>query len=203
MQKPENNWINVAKWYLASIIFLLFFGCTTTEEKPELFVPEYSAVSVSSPLFTPSTGQSFAWYSPVTIATGTEKVDAFLKQHVIPSINKHLVGRGYRVVEEQSQADYIIGFAIANNYSARSTQLSNFFHLFPSINDLDETHQYATAFVGVIDRRDLPLVEAGVNTELLLWRSSIEAFAVGEDFPEELRMHRLQYLVNTLMKSFP
>ena len=193
----------MGKVILVAIFLLAFIGCATKEVETKHYIPEYSAVSVSNPLFTPSPGQTFAWYSPVTIATGSQDVDAFLKKHSIPILNERLMAKGYKIVEDNNQANYIIGLAIVNNHSDQSKKISNFFHLFPSLNDQESNHEYATAYVGVIDRRHLELVESGTSAEFLMWRSSVQAFAVRKDISSDQRLHRLQYLADTLMRGFP
>lgn len=194
--------IFVACWVLVGC---LLASCSQQKEEEEISrdAYEFSAISFHDPRFVPRPGQKFAWYAPVTVEIEYRSGDNFVKDNAQRMISNELLAKGYEIVEDHNLADYVIGATFIDQNSARTSELTDFFRLFPSIDDPEADLNYATAFVGVILAGDLPKVSTEPNSNLLIWRSSIRAFVMGDTLEPEARIQRLQNLMTRLMSSFP
>jgi hypothetical protein len=188
------------------LIGCLVTSCSQQQQKEEE-IPrdayEFSALSFHDPRFAPRPGQKFAWYTPVTIEVSYKSGDTFVNDNTQRMISNELLAKGYKIVEDHNLADYVIGAAFIDQNSQSASELTDFFRLFPSIDDPEADLNYATAFVGVIFAGDLPKVSTDPNSNLLIWRSSLRAFVMGDKLEPQAREQRLQNLMTRLMSSFP
>lgn len=184
---------------------VLFFanGCTN-EQAIQEDAQKYSEISVLNPNFKPRTGDTFAWYSPIIWSTEIIPESPELRQFLTQLLEEQVVSKGYRMVEDQSQADYIIGAAIVDGKSERSQEINNFFRLFPSLGDSESGLRESEALVGVIRQGDQELVKAGAGgSHLTLWRASIKAYVLGEKVSDDLREQRYRFFAQKLMSNLP
>lgn len=177
-------------------------GCTGSSDQVMRDASEYSAVSVLNPDFQPGPGTTFAWYSPIIWSSEALPEDAAMKSRITRLVNNEITSRGFRIVTDQAQADYILGGAIVDGQNARSEQLKSFFNLFPALGSSGKL-QETTALMGVIERRELARVQSGDRPASMMWRASLSAYVMREKLSPELQDQRLTVFTRKLMRSFP
>jgi len=164
---------------------------------------QYSVMSVTVPEFKPRHGEKIAWLSPLIWASDAVEKDPVAGAKVLQLISGELTRRGYQMVSEHHQADYIIGAAIVDGDSERSEELRNFFQLFPSIGTSGSKFDKSIFYVGLINSEDQVLLNTPGVQPVVLWRSSIKAYVLGDKLEPELRKQRMQAFIHRLMASFP
>lgn len=187
-----------------SIVLLLFAtSCATDQDALMEDATEYSAVSVTNPTFDPSVGQTFAWYAPIIWSSEAAVYNEAMRQELTTLVENELRSRGYRIIADREQADYVIGAALVDGDSQQSEQIRNFFRLFPAIGPSRANLPATTAMIGIVDHDHIASFEANDTVDNILWRSSIQVFVVGESLSPELQRARLRGLAGRLMRSFP
>lgn len=188
------------------ILSLALFACTSAQEEADEIMQdagEYSAVSVTDPKFSPKPGDTFAWYGPLIWASEAVPHNPQMVQQITRLVNQELMEHGYKVIADQQQADYIIGAAIADGNSAQSEQVKQFFSLFPSLGNANTNLKETTALVGVIDSKDLVIAQSSFGSQVVLWRSSLATYVMGDKISAELQQQRLAVFAEKLMRSLP
>jgi len=189
----------------AALLCLTLVGCSSQQKADDVMhdASEFSAVSVTDPSFKPQPGQSFAWLGPIIWASDAMPRDPKMVAQMTNLINQELMRRGYKVIEDQQNADYILGAAIADGESAQSEQVKSFFNLFPAIGNSRAHLKETTALVGVIHSKDLPLAQSTLSSRVVLWRSSLAAYVVGDKISPEMQSERLAVFSRKLMRTLP
>ena len=194
------------RWWLSIGLVLILTGCASQEKKmARKEAKAVATVSVASTLFRPHEGQQFAWYSPIIWAGDFEGADTeVLGKTMVNAVEHELERRGYRMTEASSQADYIIGAVVMNGGQSSTQTLSEFFHAFPGLDDSAQGLDAAIALIGVVEKENSHVLGAKpVDQKVILWRSALEAYLLGDTVTLKRRKKRVQTLVKKLMISFP
>ena len=186
----------------------LIASCTTqtvSDPKQRLMeeAREFSVVAVTNPKFNPQPGTKFAWFSTLIWSSELVTENNSQGQEIIGILESQLLERGYQVVNNTNDADYIIGAAVADGDSELTHELTQFFRLFPSLGQSRMHHDKSTLYVGVINAEELPLVQDPNANPEVLWRSSIQAYILGEELADDIKHQRFQVFGRKLMASFP
>ncbi len=192
------------KILLGFLLGLIFLSGCSNQAKLEQDAHEYSEITVTHANFAPKLGETIAWHGPILWSTNAIKNDANTQAFLKQLVNSELRDKGFRLIEDEKQADYIISAAVVNVSDPHSDQIIDFFRLFPDIRESKSGLDSAEALIGIIRRDDIELAlasEGGAN--FALWRSSVIAFVLGEKVDAEVREQRYRFLTKKLMSRLP
>jgi hypothetical protein len=189
---------------LSLITLLPLGGCVSKQEAAIRDARQFSEISVLNPAFQPKRGDKFAWFLPIIWSSEALPDTPELRQMLTQLVEQQLVAKGYQVVADQQQADYVIGAAIVDGNNQTTELLRNFFRLFPSLNRSQSGLPESMALVGVIRPEDVSLIgQINDGTSIALWRAAIKTFVLGENVTPQVREERFRTLAAKLMKSMP
>lgn len=189
-------------WCYVVLTLVLTTGCASQEEVTPEEAEQFSAVSVVSPQFQPEAGAAFAWYGPIVWASEAVPHDEALETEMISLVEEGIAAKGYRMVDAVDDADYIIGGALVDGQSEGSSQVRNFFSLYPALGDGSGNLPHTAAMVGVIEADDYRRIGSLTSGELL-WRSAVELYVTGDRLPPQTRQTRIRAMAVELMRSLP
>ncbi|MGI9287616.1 MAG: hypothetical protein ACR2P1_19685, partial [Pseudomonadales bacterium] len=155
--------------------------------------------------FNPQPGDRFAWYAPIIWSSEElESQGAGMGQLIIKAAEKELITRGYHVVADKRNADFILGAAVIGDSGERADALRDFFQLFPQVAKAANGYDKATTVMAVIPSKQNSVQNrAAPDRQSVLWRAGLETYVLGEKLTPEMRELRVQAFIQTLMSSLP
>ncbi len=186
------------------MLVALVTACISRQEAEIREARQFSEVSVLNGDFEPKAGDKIAWFSPIIWTSKALPATPELRRQLTQLVEQQLIAKGYQVVADQQQADYLIGAAIVDGKDQDGAAIKNFFRLFPSLLKSRTGLPESMALVGIIRPEDANKIGQIPNgSSISLWRAAISAFVLGERVSPELRMQRFNDLSVKLMKSLP
>ncbi len=195
--------LRISFFVLAFGIFCIS-GCADKQAVLQREARQFSEISVLNPDFRPKPGDSFAWFSPIIWSSEAIQQTPELRAMLTKLVEDQLVAKGYNVVADQKQADYVIGAALVDKNNQGGETLRSFFRLFPSLNSSQAGLAESMALVGVIRPDDVDKIgDVPDGSSIALWRAAISAYVLGENVSDEVRMERFRSLAVKLMRTMP
>ncbi len=200
MQFSNNS---VQRWFLLFILLASTSACVTEPAVESRQAREFSEVAVLSGDFEPRRGDRFAWYSPIIWASDALPETTELRTLLMQLVEAELKEKGYQVVGDVSEADYVIGAAVVDKDNQAGETVRHFFNLFPSIKGSRNLPE-SMALIGVIRPEDVERIpQLNTGNSIALWRAAIIANVLGDQVSTEARAARFKTLTQRLMKSLP
>ena len=159
----------------------------------------FRSVSVSNPLFAPTVGQRFAWYTPAVTWATTDPIAAnsAIEQSIIQTIEKELTARGYTMSTAPEEADFIIGMVITTDDYKGSQAFTQYFNL-----SATSTHKKtARALVGIFEQKYWGA--APPPSDALIWKADLETRILDDATPKNIKIDRAKILTARLMSGLP
>ena len=197
----DQRWVLMMKIFTIFLSFILLIGCQATQSVKNSIATERTVLSVKESSFNPQVGSKFAWFGDIVLPEGpVSKENQFLVDTYTNAFNTELRQRGFEIVESVSEADYVIGAAVADGKSAQSEQIMDFFLMYPSLAPRKLGYEKLTTVMGIVSAATHrnKSTEAGQN---ILWRASLAAYGLDDSFTLDERAFRLQQFADKLMKS--
>jgi len=184
---------------------LLTLGaCMSKQEAHLRDARQFSEISVLKSEFQPRPGDTFAWYAPLILSSAAIEPTPELRQMLMQLVEEELRKKGYQVLADQAEADYIIGAAIVDPEDEASETLRNFFRLFPSVHKSHTRLPNSMALIAVIRPEDVNRIgQVPDGSSIALWRAAIAAFVLGDTVSPEVRTERYRTLTAKLMHTLP
>ncbi len=183
-----------------AIIFgvILFAACTsrapqTTQAAMKI---EPAIIAVADPGLKIPRGASFAWLDKAINLYSDERLDSTTIQYLIEqSIKSNLAERGFRFVEDASDAEYTIAYTAALESSLDDGTILRRFGLVPGnmrVPDDNPLFEKGTLLIYVFDGSDRDVV----------WRSAVQA-AVDFSIEDAERKQRIERVIQDMFSAFP
>lgn len=157
---------------------------------------EPAIIAVASPGLKIPRGASFAWLDKAINLYRDERLDSTTIQHQIErSIKSNLAERGFRFVENESDAQYSIAYTAALESSLDDSTILRRFGLVPGNMRVpvdNPLFEKGTLLIYVFDGKDGNVI----------WRSAVQA-AVDFSIEHEERMQRIESVIQDMFSSFP
>lgn len=191
-----------------TIVLLLLFVSGCQQYKTQRVMADASAFSttaITNPSFKPQPGDRFAWHAPIIWSSEElESHGAGMGQLITKAAEKELITRGYLVVADKRNADFIIGAAVIGDSGERAEALKDFFQLFPQVAKTAHGYDKATTVMAVIPSNHSTVKNSAVpDRRSVLWRAGLETYVLGEKLTPEIRELRIQVFTRKLMTSLP
>ena len=189
---------------LIAVLLLTVNACVSKHQALQQDARQFSEISVLDPEFQPKRGDKFAWFLPIIWTSEAIAQTPELRQMLTQLVEQQLVAKGYQIVGDVEEADYVIGAALVDKNNQGGEVLRKFFHLFPSLNRSQTGAPVSMAMVGVIRPEDVDKIgEIPDGSSIALWRAAISAYVLGEQVSEQVRMERFRTLTVKLMHTMP
>lgn len=185
---------------ISALTITLLTSCVTVYEPlPLTSERSYSAITSHSDVFKPRAGQSFAWFTDRVLSSGGEAEAAIpihVRELIAESLEAGLIAKGFRVADNASEADFMIGAGILVNDSDHDKTMLKFMEVFPAIRETLAADQPASLLVAAGRQGDL-------KQHHLLWRGAVNAAVATDEMPHPERQRQIHQIVEALLAQFP
>lgn len=192
---------NPLQRFIAVIFIILCMGVTliscsnTNTDLINREAKKISAVSIVNPDFQSIKGQTVAWHAELVVAGKVfdEDFDLQIKELITTSVTDAITKKGYSVISDKENADYLLSAAIFTGDV--------------DIKDISSVMMYPglAKSVANLEKGSL-LVTLGrheKNSTKLMWQGTVNAYVVGDSLSVDYRSKRIKSIVASLFRSFP
>ncbi|MFT6368280.1 MAG: hypothetical protein ACJAUG_001786 [Halioglobus sp.] len=181
---------------------LLVSCAVPTKSRVEADANAYSAVAATKPDFKPSRGDTVAWYGPPIWADADLRAsNQILSVQIQDAVSQQLISRGFKIVDDEAMAKYVIGLGVITKGGERSDELSSFFMVFPQLRSSAAGFDKGTIVAGIVHAKNVKASAVAPNSKEVLWRAGIEAFILGTKLDSVQRLKRVESLASALTAS--
>ena len=152
-----------------------------------------SAVSVTLPGFTPTSGTTLHWHRDLVWVDDPEGRFERRAKVLQQALEDQFLGKGFRFVADDATADYdVVAVAMLGDLEDHA-EIQEFFRLYPSLAEPARGYGRGTVLVAI--------TPAGSSE--VVWRGALEVYTDPDKMPVAERHQRLRWAAERLLESIP